>query len=134
MSREAESFIRKQLGEYQVQSDLGEGGMAHVYKAYHPRLRREVAIKVILSKIAESAGFQERFELEAQLVASLNHPNIVSVYDFKEENNLTYLVMQYVGGGTLRDQLDGKRPIETPRAINYASQMARALHHAHQRG
>src|SRR5258708_8416683 len=123
MSREEESFIGKQLGDYQIQSDLGEGGMAHVYKAYHPRLRREVAMKVILPKVGESAGFRARFELEAQLVANLQHANIVSVYDFKEENNLTYLVMQYVGGGTLREQLQGKRPIETPRAINYAIQM-----------
>ncbi len=134
MSRENDSLIGKQLGDYQVQSSLGEGGMARVYKAYHPRLRREVAIKVILSEIAAREGFQARFEREAQVVASLQHPNIVSVYDFKEEDNRTYLVMQYVGGGTLRDQLRGQRPIEPARAINYAIQMARALHHAHQRG
>lgn len=134
MSTENDSLIGKQLGDYQVQASLGEGGMARVYKAYHPRLRREVAIKVILAEIATRAGFQARFEREAQVVASLQHPNIVSVYDFKEEHNLTYLVMQYVGGGTLRDQLRGQRPIEPMRAINYAIQMARALHHAHQRG
>ncbi len=134
MNTENDSLIGKQLGDYQVQSGLGEGGMARVYKAYHPRLRREVAIKIILSQIATREGFQARFEREAQVVASLEHPNIVSVYDFKEENNLTYLVMQYVGGGTLREQLRGNRPIEPTRAVNYTIQMARALHHAHQRG
>ncbi|MGH2481313.1 MAG: serine/threonine-protein kinase, partial [Ktedonobacteraceae bacterium] len=134
MSTENDSLIGKQLGDYQVQGSLGEGGMARVYKAYHPRLRREVAIKVILSQIAAREGFQARFEREAQVIASLQHPNIVSVYDFKEEHNLTYLVMQYVGGGTLRDQMRGQRPIEPARAVNYAIQMARALHHAHQRG
>lgn len=128
------ALIGQQLGIYQVQSSLGQGGMAQVYKAYHPRLRREVAIKVILSAIADRAGFQERFEREAQMIASLEHPNIVSVYDFGEEGNLTYLVMQYVGGGTLREQLRGKRPLEAQRAAHYASQMALALHHAHQRG
>lgn len=135
MSREADdSLIGKQLGAYQIQSNLGAGGMARVYKAYHPRLRREVAIKVILAQVADRAGFQARFEREAQVVASLEHPNIVSVYDFASEGHLTYLVMQYVGGGTLREQLRGKRPLEPQRAIHYAIQMARALHHAHQRG
>ncbi|HEU5378886.1 MAG TPA: serine/threonine-protein kinase [Ktedonobacteraceae bacterium] len=134
MSTENDSLIGKQLGAYQIQANLGEGGMARVYKAYHPRLRREVAIKVILSQIAERQGFQARFEQEAQVIANLEHPNIVSVYDFGEEGNLTYLVMQYVGGGILRDQLRGARPIETPRAVHYTIQMARALHHAHQRG
>ncbi|HEY0755084.1 MAG TPA: protein kinase [Ktedonobacteraceae bacterium] len=134
MGREHDSLIGQKLGIYQVQSKLGEGGMAQVYKAYHPRLRREVAIKVILSEIAHSVGFQERFEREAQMIASLEHPNIVSVYDFGEEGNLTYLVMQYVGGGTLREQLRGKQPLESQRAVRYTIQMALALHHAHQRG
>ncbi len=134
MSRENDSLIGKQLGAYQVQSSLGVGGMARVYKAYHPRLRREVAIKVILAQIADREGFQARFEREAQVVASLEHPNIVSIYDFASEGHLTYLVMQYVGGGTLREQLRNKRPLTPSRAIHYAIQMARALHHAHQRG
>lgn len=134
MSNENDSLIGQQLGAYQVQAVLGKGGMAQVYKAYHPRLRREVAIKVILSEIADRAGFQERFEREAQMIASLEHPNIVSVYDFGEAGALTYLVMQYVGGGTLREQLRGKRPLEPQRAVHYANQMALALHHAHQRG
>ncbi len=131
---ENDSLIGKQLGAYQVQSSLGMGGMARVYKAYHPRLRREVAIKVILAQVSDRAGFQARFEREAQVVASLEHPNIVSIYDFASEGHLTYLVMQYVGGGTLRDQLRNKRPLEPQRAIHYTIQMARALHHAHQRG
>ena len=134
MSMENDSLVGKQLGTYLIQSSLGVGGMARVYKAYHPRLRREVAIKVILAQIADREGFQARFEREAQVVASLEHPNIVSIYDFASEGHLTYLVMQYVGGGTLRDQLRNKRPLEPQRAIHYAIQMARALHHAHQRG
>lgn len=127
-------MIGKQLGAYHIQSKLGEGGMARVYKAYHERLRRDVAIKVILSQIAEQTGFKARFEREAQLIASLEHPNIVAVYDFGELGNLTYLVMQYVGGGTLRDQLRGCYTLDARRAILSTQQMARALHHAHQRG
>src|SRR5205085_10546178 len=128
---ENDALIGQQLGAYLIQSKLGEGGMARVYKAYHARLRREVAIKVILPQVADQAGFKARFEREAQLAASLEHRNIVAVYDFGEIGNLTYLVMQYVGGGTLRDRLNNQRPLEPRRAALYALQMARALHHAH---
>src|SRR5437660_78031 len=131
---ENDPFIGKPLGAYTIQSKLGEGGMARVYKGYHARLRREVAIKVILSQIADKEGFRARLEREAQLIASLQHPNIVAVYDFGEIDNLTYLVMQYVGGGTLRDQLRGGHALDPRQAILYCQQMARALHHAHLRG
>lgn len=131
---EQDPLLGKQIGAYHIQSKLGEGGMARVYKAYQTRLRRDVAIKVILSQIADQADFRARFEREAQLIASLEHPNIVAVYDFGELNTLTYLVMQYVGGGTLRNQLRGGQPLEPRRAAQYALQMARALHHAHLRG
>src|ERR1700724_2918615 len=127
-------LVGQQLGSYLIQSKIGEGGMARVYKAYHARLRRDVEIKVILSQIADQEGFQARFEREAQLIASLEHHNIVAVYDFGEVGNLTYLVMQYVGGGTLRDLLRREGRIEPQKAIQYAIQMSRALHHAHQRG
>lgn len=127
-------LIGKMLGAYLIQSKLGEGGMARVYKAYHARLRRDVAIKIVLPQVADKPGFKERFEREAQVVANLEQRNIVAVYDFGDTGNLTYLVMQYIGGGTLRDQLRGSRPLEPRRAALYALQMARALHHAHQRG
>ncbi len=131
---ENDHFIGQQLGAYTIQSKLGEGGMARVYKGYHARLRREVAIKIILSQVADKEGFQARFEREAQLIASLQHPNIVAVYDFGEAGHITYLVMQYVGGGTLRDQLRGGHAIDPRQTILYSQEMARALHHAHQRG
>ena len=131
---ENDPLIGQQLGTYHIQSKLGEGGMARVYRAYHTRLKREVAIKVILSQIADQQGFKARFEREAQLIASLQHPNIVAVYDFGDFGNLTYLVMQYVGGGTLRDQLRGGHALDPRQAILYCQQMARALHHAHLRG
>ncbi|HTK08994.1 MAG TPA: protein kinase [Ktedonobacteraceae bacterium] len=127
-------LVGRKLGAYLVQSRLGEGGMASVYKAYHDRLRREVAIKVISAQIADQADFQLRFEREAQLIASLEHRNIVTVYDFGEDDDLTYLVMQFVGGGTLRERLQAGRPLDPRLSAQYALQMARALHHAHQRG
>ena len=131
---ENDALIGQQIGAYYVQSKLGEGGMARVYKAYHARLRREVAIKVILSQIAQQADFRVRFEREAQFVASLQHPNIVAVYDFGDFGNQTYLVMQYVGGGTLRDKLRGSHALDPRHATMYAVQMGKALHHAHMRG
>ncbi len=131
---ENDPFIGQPLGAYTIQSKLGEGGMARVYKGYHARLRREVAIKVILSQIADKEGFKARFEREAQLIASLQHPNIVAVYDFGDIGHITYLVMQYVGGGTLRDQLRGGHALDPRQAILYCQEMARALHHAHLRG
>src|SRR6266851_6104645 len=131
---ENDPLIGRELGAYSIQAKIGEGGMAQVYKAYHARLRREVAIKVILPQVADQSGFHERFEREAQLAASLEHRNIVAVYDFRDPGLLTYLVMQYVGGGTLRDLLRKEGRIEPHQAVQYAIQMARALHHAHQRG
>lgn len=127
-------LIEAQLGAYHIQSLLGEGGMARVYKAFHERLQREVAIKIILPENAGMTDFQRRFQQEAQLIARLQHRNIVAVYDFGESQNLVYLVMQYVAGGTLRDQLADGQPLEPRRAALYALQMARALHHAHQYG
>lgn len=121
----------KRLGVYSMQRMLGQGGMAQVYKAYHERLQREVAIKVIQPDCAGDAEFQALFEQEARLIARLQHPNIVTVYDFGQQEDLVYLVMQYVAGGTLRDQIKGG-PLEPRRAALYTLQMARALHHAHQ--
>ncbi len=127
-------MIGTRLGDYQIQSMLGEGGMARVYKAHHVRLRRDVAIKVISSQAVPD--FQTRFEREAQVIANLEHPNIVKVFDFREVEGgkMTYLVMQYVGGGTLRDQMHEGQPLPPQRAAHYALQMARALHQAHQSG
>jgi serine/threonine protein kinase len=127
-------LIGLQLGAYHIQTLLGEGGMARVYKAFHDRLHREVAIKIILPEYVRKTDFQRRFEQEAQLVAKLQHRNIVAVYDFGESQNMVYLAMQYVGGGTLRDQLVAGQPLEPRRAALYAIQIARALHHAHQYG
>ena len=134
MDRKHDPLVGTILGAYRVQSVLGEGGMARVYKAFHERLQREVAIKIIRPESVEDADFQRRFEQEAQLIASLQHRNIVTVYDFGEQAGMSYLVMQYVAGGTLRDQLLAGQPLEPRRAALYTLQMTRALHHAHQYG
>lgn len=125
-------FIGRQLGQYELQAELGRGGTARVYCAYQARLRRHVAIKVIAADIATQPNFRQRFEQEAQAIAQLNHPNIVAVYDFGEEADLIYLAMQYVAGGTLKQRLGNPLPVSE--AVSYTIQMARALHHAHLRG
>src|SRR5260370_35317946 len=108
---QSDPLIGQQLGAYRILSKLGEGGMARVYKGYHARLRRDGAIKIILSQIADQEGFKARFERDAQLIASLQHPNIVAVYEFGDIGNITYLSLQYVSGGTLRIQLRSQHTI-----------------------
>src|SRR5215467_9452963 len=106
------------LGPYEIVDLIGKGGMGEVYKARDSRLGREVAIKVC------SAQFSERFEREARVIASLNHPNICQLYDVGPN----YLVMELVDG----ENLSGPLPLET--ALNYARQIAEALEAAHEKG
>ncbi|MCP4544318.1 MAG: protein kinase, partial [Chloroflexi bacterium] len=91
------------LGQYEITGLIGEGGMATVYQARQPRLKRDVALKVILPSLADDAAFRERFEREAQASANMRHPNILTVYDYGEtDDGQLYLVMDYARGGTLR--------------------------------
>jgi serine/threonine protein kinase len=119
------------LGSYQLQRKLGEGGMAQVYLARDVRLDREVAVKVLDQKLADRPGFRERFMREARLAAALDHPNIVPLYDFGDEDAL-YLVMPYLSGGSLQDLLP-RAPLQTGEVVTYGSQIADALDYAHQR-
>ncbi len=90
------------LGQYQITGQIGSGGMATVYKAYHEKLDRYVAVKVMHDTFVQDDNFLERFQREARIVARLEHPHIVSVYDYAETQHQPYLVMQYVNGGTLK--------------------------------
>jgi tRNA A-37 threonylcarbamoyl transferase component Bud32 len=125
-------LIGQQLGQYELISELGKGTYAHVYQAFQPRLRRHVAVKVLRMDSTDPAGFIQRFEQIAQAIAQLNHPNILSIYDFGEENGLAYIVMQSVTGGSYKSRLG--KPMAVGEAVTPIVQMARALHHAHQRG
>lgn len=120
------------LGSYELIRQLGEGGMATVYLARDVRLGREVAVKVLDQRLAERPGFRERFLREARVAAALDHPNIVSLYDFSETDQILYLVMPYVSGGSLQDLLR-RAPLPTGEVVTYGSQMADALDYAHQR-
>lgn len=131
-------LIGKTLGKYRIIERLGRGGMAEVYKAYHPRLDRYVAIKVLHSYLAEDKDFLTRFEREAKAVASLRHPHIIQVFDFDVEKDLFYMVMEFVEGETLKSKLEvlsrsGKH-LPLNETIRIFRQIAEALDHAHRQG
>lgn len=123
------------IGPYQIETQLGAGGMATVYKAYHEKLDRHIAIKVIHPNLMQDAAFMQRFEREARIVARLEHPNIVQVYDFSELDGQPYLVMKFIEGRTLKQVLrdyNGDVPIDFIRRV--VNSIASALTYAHERG
>src|SRR6266850_574764 len=120
------------LGPYRIVQRIGQGGMATVYRAHHSELDRFVAIKVLPEFFAEDEGYRERFQLEAQSVAGLRHPNILSAFDFGETAGLPYLVMELAEGGTLADRLGS--PVELQDVVRLLRPIASALDHAHAHG
>ena len=133
VSQEGTRSMREwKLGAYQLVRRLGEGGMAQVYLARDVRLGRDVAVKVLDRRLADRSGFRERFLREARVAAALDHPNIVPLYDFGEENGVLYLVMPYVSGGSLQDQLS-RAPMPISEVVAYGSQLTDALAYAHKR-
>lgn len=125
-------LIGKSLGQFRLVERIGAGGMAMVFKAYQPTLDRYVAIKVLPAHYARDPVFVKRFEREARSVAKLAHPNIVQIHDFGEQDNITYIVMEYVDGGTLKDRL--KRPLPVAEAVDFTIQAAEGLECAHRNG
>ena len=119
---------------YRVESQVASGGMATVYLATDQRLDRQVAIKVIHQHLANDASFQEKFVLEAKTAAKLSHPNLVNVFDQGSDSGITYLVMEYVPGITLRDALNEYGPLPTIRALEMMAQILSGLSAAHRAG
>ncbi len=124
------------IGRYHIVEQLGYGGMATVYKAYDTRLERDVAIKVIRRQAFSPEVVErmlKRFEREAKALAKLNHPNIVSIYDYGEYEESPYLVMPFIPGKTLKHMLTGQ-PIPWQQAVHLVLPIARALFYAHSEG
>src|SRR5689334_16185537 len=90
-----------QLGQYRLVEQVGRGGMATVWKAFQPSLDRIVAIKVLPAFFAEDPNFLQRFRQEARTVCQLRHPNILAVFDFGEQDGVTFMVSEFLAGGTL---------------------------------
>ncbi|MEK7312827.1 MAG: serine/threonine-protein kinase, partial [Chloroflexota bacterium] len=128
-----EDLTGKQLGPYRVVAPLGEGGMAAVYKAYHANMDRYVAVKILPQHFAKDPQFVGRFKQEAQVLAKLQHPHILPVFDFGESEGYTYIAMPFVETGTLTDLLQGK-PLPLPQIRSLISQVGDALDYAHTRG
>lgn len=133
--KENESLIGKLLdNRYEIESVIGEGGMAVVYKAFCHRLNRFVAIKVLRDEFAEDEEFRRRFLAESHAIAMLSHPNIVAVYDVSSCDGVEYIVMELIDGITLKQYLKKRGAISWKEAVHFAKQIAKALSHAHQRG
>lgn len=128
-----EDLTGRQFGPYRIVAPLGEGGMAAVYKAYQPAVERYVALKVLPRHFADDAQFVTRFQREAKLLAQLQHPHILPVFDFGQADGYTYIVMPFVKSGTLTDSLKGQ-PLPLLRIRQVISQIGDALSYAHTRG
>lgn len=126
-------MIGKELaGRYEIISRIGGGGMALVYKGHDMLLHRKVAVKVLRQQFVHDDEFIHRFRREAQSAASLSHPNVVSIYDVGKEDDIHYIVMEYVEGKTLKDLIQERAPLPVEEAVHIAAQIADALEHAHQ--
>lgn len=118
---------------YEIERELGRGGMGRVYLAYDPRLRRSVAIKVLTAGSGASSEERSRFRAEALAVARLQHPHIIQVYEVGEWQGQPFLALEYLEGGTLRDRC-WLRPLAAAEAADLLIPLAEALHYAHQQG
>ena len=127
-----DALIGKTLGPYRILEKIGRGGMAAVYKAYQPSLDRNVAVKVLPALLAEEPSFTQRFRREARAVGKLKHPHILAVYDFGQEEDLSYIAMPLVETGTLKGIMG--KPMRLERIANLINQVAEALDHAHEKG
>jgi hypothetical protein len=125
--------LGQHLGSYEITSLLGKGGMGEVYRARDPRLRRDVAIKVLPEEFSSNSERVSRFQREAEVLASLNHVNIAAIHDLQEANGSRFLVMELVEGETLADRI-GRGPIPIDEALQIAKQICEALEAAHEKG
>ncbi|HZU03953.1 MAG TPA: serine/threonine-protein kinase, partial [Ktedonobacteraceae bacterium] len=134
----AEALIGRVLGTCTLERLIGQGGMGAVFLAQQSRPRRQVAVKVLLPNTplttTQRAAFLERFRRETDALASLEHPNIMPVHEYGEQDGLAYLVMPYVSGGTLRDVMEKEHQLPLTKVMNYLDQMVAALSVAHEHG
>ncbi len=128
-----ENLTGQQLGPYRIIEPLGEGGMAAVYKAFQPNVERYVALKVLPRHLAQSNEFVSRFKREASMLAQLQHPHILPVFDYGETNGLTYIAMPLLKSGTLSQRLQGE-PLPSETVDKTITQLSSALDYAHSHG
>lgn len=124
--------VGENVGPYRIIEQLGQGGMATVFKAYHASLDRYIAIKVLHPAFGEDPAFEARFQREARVVAKLEHPNIVPIYDYAEHEKRPYLVMKFIEGSTLKAKLD-QGPLASNEILGIVDAVGSALAYAHKR-
>ena len=134
MSRSTDQVGRVLSGRYRLIAPVGTGASAQVFLADDVRLKRRVAVKVLHDALADDESFLRRFRAEAQAAAALNHPNIVAVYDWGDDEGTPYIVTEYLGGGSLRAVLDRGLRLTTSQALLLGLETTRALDYAHRRG
>src|SRR5215510_12067586 len=126
-------MIGTRLGHYEITGHLGTGGMGEVYQATDGKLGRNVAIKLLPEAFTHDPDRTARFEREARLLASLNHPNIAAIYGIEESGGRQFLIMELVAGETLAERIK-RGPIPIDQALPLANQIATALEAAHEKG
>jgi hypothetical protein len=125
---------RERIGKYRILDEIGRGTMGEVYKAFDAVLRRHVALKTLSSHVGPDDEALQRFQREAQAAALLNHPNIVTVHDFGEEQGLLYMAMEFLDGADLRDAIDSDMVGDLDRQLQVVDGLLAALEYAHARG
>src|ERR1700758_1916778 len=126
-------MIGTRLAHYEITALLGRGGMGEVYRARDTKLKRDVAIKTIPDEFSHNADRLNRFQREAEVLASLNHPNIAAIYDLQEADGARFLVLELVEGETLADRI-ARGPIPIDEALQIAKGICEALEAAHEKG
>jgi serine/threonine-protein kinase len=126
--------VGTEIAGYHIESVLGRGGMGVVYLAEHLRLQRRVALKLLAPELVDRPGFRERFIRESRLAASIEHPNILPIYDADEVGDLLYIAMRYVEGTDLKRLIERLGSLQPGPAVSIVSQVASALDAAHARG
>jgi serine/threonine protein kinase len=126
--------VGTEIAGYRVESFISRGGMAVVYRAQDRRLGRRVALKLLAPELSQDERFQQRFLRESRLAASLDHPNIIPIYEAGEANGLLYIVMRYVEGSDLKELLEREGPLDLARTTSILRQVGAALDAAHARG
>src|SRR5688572_28073286 len=127
-------MIGSRVGIYEIVEEIGRGGMATVFRAYQPSMERYVAVKIIHRSIASDASALERFTREAKLVARLEHPHLLPVYDYDGKHDPPYIVMRYLESGTLKDVLDRIGALPLREIGGMMRQICSALDYAHRQG
>ena len=127
-------YIGKKLdGRYEIQEIIGVGGMANVYRAYDSIDDRTVAVKILRDEHMQNDELLRRFRNESKAIAVLSHPNIVKVYDVSFNEDIQYIVMEYIDGITLKEYIEQQKVLRWKEAVHFTVQILRALQHAHAR-